>query len=332
MRHVRTTLLMASQQLSSAVQWSTAQKAVQRLVPPLSFDSRKGQNGRIGVLGGSYEYTGAPYYAAQSALQAGADLAYVFCADGAAPAIKSYSPELIVLPCYKTANMHDQQATSMAMQEVRPWLARLDCCVIGPGLGRDEGVLKGVADIMKAAEVRSTSTIVDADGLFLVAQDPELVEGRSDCVLTPNRRELERLAARLNVAAEAADVAAQVARKLGNVVVVAKGQRDVITDGTDVLVVDEPGAPKRCGGLGDVLCGALAPLAALAARADAADAAFVGKRPLLWACYGACVASRRAAAAAFARKRRAMTAPDALAEIGGACESVAPTTVVEPPS
>ena len=46
---------MASQQLSSAVQWSTAQKAVQRLVPPLSFDSRKGQNGRIGVLGGSYE-------------------------------------------------------------------------------------------------------------------------------------------------------------------------------------------------------------------------------------------------------------------------------------
>ena len=63
MRHIRTTLLMASQQLSSAVQWSTAQKAVQRLVPPLSFDSRKGQNGRIGVLGGSYEYTGAPYYA-----------------------------------------------------------------------------------------------------------------------------------------------------------------------------------------------------------------------------------------------------------------------------
>ena len=158
-------------------------------------------------------------------------------------------------------------------------------------MGRDEGVLKGVADIMKAAEVRSTSTIVDADGLFLVAQDPKLVEGRRDCVLTPNRRELERLAARLNVAAEADDVAAQVARKLGNVVVVAKGQRDVITDGTDVLVCDEPGAPKRCGGLGDVLCGALAPLAAQAARADQSDAAFVGKRPLLWACYGASLLS-----------------------------------------
>ena len=184
---------------------------------------------------------------------------------------------------------------------------------------------------MNAAEVRSTSTRGRRRPVPRGA-GPGISRGERDCVLTPNRRELERLAARLNVAAEAADVAAQVARKLGNVVVVAKGQRDVVTDGTDVLVVDEPGAPKRCGGLGDVLCGALAPLAAQASRADAADAAFVGKRPLLWACYGACVASRRAAAAAFARKRRAMTAPDALAEIGGACESVAPTTVVEPPS
>ena len=115
MRHIRTTLLMASQHLSSAVQWSTAQKAVQRLVPPLSFDSRKGQNGRIGVLGGSYEYTGAPYYAAQSALQAGADLAYVFCADGAAPAIKSYSPELIVLPCLLYTSPSPRDATLSRM-------------------------------------------------------------------------------------------------------------------------------------------------------------------------------------------------------------------------
>ena len=44
-------------------------------------------------------------------------------------------------------------------------------------------------------------------------------------MLTPNRR-TRTPAARLNVAAEADDVAAQVARKLGNVVVVAKGQRE----------------------------------------------------------------------------------------------------------
>lgn len=50
-----------------------------QLVPPLSKDRHKGQAGRIGVFGGSLEYTGAPYFAAISALKVGADLVHVFC-------------------------------------------------------------------------------------------------------------------------------------------------------------------------------------------------------------------------------------------------------------
>ena len=76
--------------------------------------------GRIGVIGGSRQYTGAPFYAAMAALKLvssnkacsgdclitwlmhvlcvvqGADLVTVFCAQDAAVAIKSYSPELMV--------------------------------------------------------------------------------------------------------------------------------------------------------------------------------------------------------------------------------------------
>ena len=50
------------------------------------------------MIGGCAEYTGAPYFAAMAALRCGADLAHVFCAEAAAPVIKSYSPELIVHP------------------------------------------------------------------------------------------------------------------------------------------------------------------------------------------------------------------------------------------
>jgi ATP-dependent NAD(P)H-hydrate dehydratase len=40
-----------------------------RILPNLKdFGRRKGNNGRIGVIGGSEEYTGAPYYAAISTL------------------------------------------------------------------------------------------------------------------------------------------------------------------------------------------------------------------------------------------------------------------------
>ena len=71
---------------------------VHAMVPPLTASKYKGQAGKIGVIGGCAEYTGAPFFAAMSALRVGADLSHVFCARGAATVIKSYSPELIVHP------------------------------------------------------------------------------------------------------------------------------------------------------------------------------------------------------------------------------------------
>jgi len=67
---------------------------------PLTPEAHKGSSGRVGVLGGSQRYTGAPYYAGMAALHVGSDLAFVFCADEASLAIKSYSPELMVAPVY----------------------------------------------------------------------------------------------------------------------------------------------------------------------------------------------------------------------------------------
>lgn len=57
-------------------------------IPALSSDKHKGQNGKIGVIGGCTEYTGAPFYAAMGALRCGADLAHVFCTRGAGTVIK----------------------------------------------------------------------------------------------------------------------------------------------------------------------------------------------------------------------------------------------------
>lgn len=70
------------------------------LFPPLSSTSHKGSHGRIAILGGSNKYTGAPYYAAQAALNCGVDLATIFCATEAQTPIKCYSPELMVQGIY----------------------------------------------------------------------------------------------------------------------------------------------------------------------------------------------------------------------------------------
>ena len=129
-------------------------------IPPLVPSAYKGLMGRIGVIGGSPDYTGAPYYAAESALKFGSDLVFIFCAKEAAIPIKSYSPELMVTPFYEegsivsvtTANSDADSCSSGAgnpskqdtleaivqgmIDKVSSFFPRLHSLVIGPGLGR----------------------------------------------------------------------------------------------------------------------------------------------------------------------------------------------------
>ncbi|EJD36867.1 Ribokinase-like protein [Auricularia subglabra TFB-10046 SS5] len=71
---------------------------VRQLIPPLTGALHKGQAGRVAVVGGAEEYSGAPFFAASSALRVGADLSHVLCSPVAAGSIKAYSPDLIVRP------------------------------------------------------------------------------------------------------------------------------------------------------------------------------------------------------------------------------------------
>ncbi|KAH8075144.1 ADP-dependent NAD(P)H-hydrate dehydratase [Aureococcus anophagefferens] len=302
----------SSAMTARVVPWSEGSSAVQRLVPPLSFARYKGEGGRIGVVGGSLEYTGAPYYAAASTLQVGADLSWVFCADSACTAIKSYSPELVVIPAYEAGG----DAAAQMLRNVEPWARRLHGLVVGPGLGRDAPVLAGAAALLTlAARELALPVVVDADGLFLVANEPDLVRGLPNVALVPNAPEFARLRAAVCPEAPPPPPGEGGARCGG-----------ATSDGASTIAVDEASSPRRCGGLGDLLSGSLAVLWVYAHRAEG-HFVHAGAPPRLWAAYGACVAARRSGAAAFAAKRRAMTAPDALAALGAAFEGMVPTVV-----
>lgn len=54
--------------------YANYKRALRALAPKLTPQLHKGQAGRVGVLGGSKDYTGAPYYAGAAALECGADL------------------------------------------------------------------------------------------------------------------------------------------------------------------------------------------------------------------------------------------------------------------
>jgi ATP-dependent NAD(P)H-hydrate dehydratase len=52
---------------------------MRKLLPTLDRHLTKGKNGKVGIVGGSKDYTGAPYYAAVSSLKSGADISHIFC-------------------------------------------------------------------------------------------------------------------------------------------------------------------------------------------------------------------------------------------------------------
>ena len=68
-------------------------KRLKDLVPLLLDTTQKGYNGKVAVIGGCTEYTGAPYFLAISAVYGGAYNDFIFCTKNASITIKSYSPK-----------------------------------------------------------------------------------------------------------------------------------------------------------------------------------------------------------------------------------------------
>ena len=94
------------------------------IVPCLSSLLHKGVCGRIAVIGGSQEYTGAPYFAAMGAILTGADICHVFTTNEAATVIKGYSPDLIVHPVLR--NQGSDEEAKEAVGLMMTWLDRVD--------------------------------------------------------------------------------------------------------------------------------------------------------------------------------------------------------------
>ena len=56
-------------------------------------------------------------------------------------------------------------------------LGMLHSLAIGPGLGRHPAVLQAVASVILEAKQRQLPLVIDADGLWLITQQPTLVKG-----------------------------------------------------------------------------------------------------------------------------------------------------------
>ncbi|CAA7392666.1 unnamed protein product [Spirodela intermedia] len=321
--------------LSSLGLEADAGSILKRITPPLDSGLHKGQAGKIAVIGGCREYTGAPYFAAISALKIGADLSHVFCTKDAAPVIKSYSPELIVHPVleesYSIREDEKASVSSLVVAEVKKWMERFDCLVVGPGLGRDAFLMDCISEIMRHARQSNIPIVVDGDGLFLVTNNLGLIAGYSLAVLTPNVNEYKRLVEKvLGRNADDQDAAEQLlslSRSVGGATILRKGNADLISDGETVSVVSAFGSPRRCGGQGDILSGSVAVFSSWARQQISEHSErlnFSSSNPMVLGCIAGSALLRKAASLAFAENKRATLTTDIIESLGASLEEICP--------
>ncbi|WP_407392984.1 NAD(P)H-hydrate dehydratase [Methanobrevibacter sp.] len=217
--------------------------------------SHKGNNGRLLIVGGSKDYSGAPAIAGMAAIGAGADLVYVTAPEKAAEAIKSTSPDLIV------TSLDGDKLSLRHADEIVKLSQNVDAILIGPGAGIDEETSK-LFNVL-AAKIKKP-IVIDADGLKQV--DLSLIKNREDIILTPHIFEFKsffNVENDLKLDIDSYDFKKvdenitqfqQIARQIKGSVIV-KGQYDLILSGTKFRINKTGNAGMTVGGTGDALSG-----------------------------------------------------------------------------
>ena len=145
------------------------------LLEPRPHFSHKGTWGTLAVVGGDDGKIGAALLASRAGLRLGAGRVIAEFLSGNAPAVDPVCPELMVA------------AGPLALRD-------FSAVVIGPGMGTGEKSLKRLREAIQCTE---TPLIIDADGLTLLAEHPELqdllLERRAATILTPHPGEAARL-------------------------------------------------------------------------------------------------------------------------------------------
>lgn len=214
-------------------------------------------------------------------------------------------------------NMSGSENVDNVSANVVDFLPRVHVIVIGPGLGRDQAMQETCARVITAARKAGIPFVLDADGLMLATSRPELVQGCTECILTPNVVEFGRLAEAMGVNVKEGDpseMCSKLSKAYGGVTIIQKGAKDYISNGKHTLVSDGEGGLKRSGGQGDTLTGSLATLLAYRAayleKLWEHDGSLSASETLALCAFGGSAITRECSKLAFAEKGRSLQAGD----------------------
>jgi len=149
---------------------------VKKFIPSRKSSSRKGDNGIVLVVGGSYLYHGAPILSSVAALRSGTDLVYTCVPKINVSSVRSISPNLIVIP------LVDSKLTRGAVNKLLGQIPKnLDSATIGMGLAiQDVEALKLLVKKLLDMDIRLS---LDASALV---KDILPIVPNKNVVVTPH--------------------------------------------------------------------------------------------------------------------------------------------------
>ena len=224
---------------------------VENFIPARKSASRKGNNGIVLVIGGSYIYHGAPILASLAALRCGTDLVYTSVPKINVTPTRAISPNLIVIP------LVDQKLTLGAVKKLVGALPRnLHSATIGMGLAIQEK--NSLLHLVESLLNRDVRLSLDASALI-----PEVLPllANKNVVVTPHTGEFRRLFG--DIPSDSKNERIQLVEKhaLDNgITILLKGPTDIISNGNTTYLCQKNTPAMTVGGTGDVLSGLVAGL------------------------------------------------------------------------
>ncbi len=203
-------------------------------------NSRKGQNGRVLVIGGNEHFVGAPILAARGAERSGTDLIYLSLPEKNEMFLQGTSFNFILYPLKGNNFREEDIERSLELSQ------KVNTVLIGNGIGKLNASKKALLEFL--GKVQSAHVVIDADGLI-----PEIlsVENKSDWILTPHAGEFKRV---FNLEATEENIKSMAAKHKCTIIVT--GPKDFIADKNGNFYVNTTGTPQMTiGGTGDALAG-----------------------------------------------------------------------------
>ncbi len=243
-------------------------KEDRKKLPKRKADSNKGTYGRILIVAGSKNMSGAAYFNAKAAYRSGCGLVQIFTHESNRVILQTKLPEAIL-------TTYEEEMD--AKEKLKEAIKQADIIVFGSGMGNTY-ITRNL--LLFVQSIVNVPIVLDADGINCIHMEGEesieLSKFLAPCIITPHMKEMARLM-RMDIPSIKDDIirTAKLCAKHNHIICVLKDVRTVVMDEqsqTYINITGNHGMAK--GGSGDVLAGIIGGL--LAGGLEPVEAARMG--------------------------------------------------------